>query len=215
MAEQYPSNSNKAREASLVRDIQHVETKPLPEQPEAEAPSEPKKKPTGIVRTRKVSTFKEVFAALFPEGLKGIKEHLIWDMFVPRMQEFLHDGWDDVGDVLFQGGGKSRQSDSHVSYDSQYRRNSQVHRPITRPAYDYQEVVWSSRAEAERLLRVMNAILREYKVVTLLDYNDEVGYQTYPGQSHYGWIRLDSARVERTYDGWVVVLPRPVEIDTR
>lgn len=215
MAEHYPSNSDKMREARLIRDTPTVEQSPAPENREPVEPSKPKAKPEGIVRTREVSTFKKVFAALFPEGFKGVKEHIIWDIFVPRMQKLLHEGWDDVGDALFQSGPTARQSAPHVSYDSSYRRNTQPVRVPTLPMYDYQEVVWDTKAQAEKFLRVLKALLNEYHVVTLLDYNSEVGNETYPSQSDYGWIRLDTARVERTYNGWVVVLPRPIPIETR
>lgn len=206
MAE-YPSNSNKMREASLVRESDKQEITLAEEKPDKT------ERPTGIVRARKVSTVKEIFAALFPEGLSGIKEHLIWDLFVPRAQEFMHSSWDDLGNVIFQGNKPRSQNGSYTSYDTAYRRQNR--RPVNRAMYDYQEVVWSTRSEAERLLRLLNDILRKYSVVTLLDYNDEVGNETNPGQSNYGWISLNTAHVERTYDGWVVVLPRPVEIDNR
>lgn len=214
MAEEFPSNSNKLKEASLVRDGRAVSSESLDIPKTSEIESRPSGGSTNFARSRKVSTFKQVFAALFPDGIAGIKEHLIWDMFVPRMQMFLHDSWDDMGNAIFSPETKSRRGGSTVSYDAPYRTSQSSERPYRgRAAYDYEEKVFWTREEAERLRRTLDDILRRHKVVTLLDYNEEVGYPTSPGQTQYGWINLDSARIERTFDRkWVLVMPRPVEI---
>ena len=221
MEEKYPSNSNKLKEASLIRESTEIRTAPISETVEVEK-SSPKARPEGIVRTRNISTAKAVFAALFPDGVAGLKDKFIWEMLVPRLQSFLYDGWNDVGDVLFQGGGRSRQNGYHTSYDSMYRgantsaRRADENQYSYRGVYNYQEVVYRQRSQAERLLRTLTDILARYGVITLLDYNEEVGNQTYPSQVNYGWISLNTARIDRTYDGgWVLVMPRPVEIDTR
>ena len=214
--QEYPSNSKKLKEASLVRGEPRAARDTSPTEG-ANKEGAAKERPAGLVRTREVSTFKKVFAALFPEGFAGIKERIIWDMFVPRMQDFLHSSWEDIGDAVFSDG-RPRKSTSHVSYDRMYqadRSTNRRSRSISRAAYDYEEAVFSNRSEAERLERVLKDILRNHHVVTLLDYNEEVGYQTYPEQRYYGWINLDTARIERTFDGYVLVMPRPVEIDIR
>lgn len=223
MAEEYPSNSNKLKEASLIRDNKRIETRPISNNANnTEDDILPaQQRPSGFVRTRQVPLVRQIFVALFPEGWTGLKNHLIWDMFVPRMQEFLHAGWDDVGDVVFGGSGQSRRGTSRVSYDRQYRSSASSNanrRSIDSIARDYQEIIWDSEEEARHLLRILKAILREHRVVTVSDYNQEVGNSTRPEQNYYGWINLDSARIDRVFGpegGYVVVLPRPVEIDIR
>lgn len=207
MADEFPSNSNKLKEASLVRDRPRIETRPVPAQ----------QRPSGFVRARKVPIVREIFVALFPEGWAGLKNHLIWDKLVPWLQESLHAGWDDVGDVIFQGASSRPRQGSRVSYDRQYRTSQSNRRTmVDSVSRDYQEIIWDTEDEARQLLRVLRAILREHKVVLLSDYNQEVGNATRPEQNYYGWINLDHARIERVYGpegGYVVVLPRPVEID--
>lgn len=224
MDEEYPSNSHKMREASLVRNTSIVETKsegtvtvtkPVKEPEESLMPKP--KKAEGLVRTRKVSTTKQVIAALFPDGIAGVKEHLIWDVLVPRLGEILHSGWDDVGDVIFSGGRSysQRNTRNYTSYSSYSTPQNRNHRypAETRERYTYEEVVFGSRPQAEQALGLLQEMISNYGVVTVLDYNEEMGLPTRPTQAKYGWINLNSARVERTYDGWVLNMPRPLQID--
>ncbi len=220
MADEFPSNSNKLKEASLVRDRPRIETRPVTEQTAAveESVVPAQQRPSGFVRARKVPLVREIFVALFPEGWAGLKNHLVWDKLVPWLRESLHAGWDDMGDVIFQGTSSRPRQGSHVSYDRQYRTNQSSNRRtmVDSISRDYQEIIWDTEDEARQLLRVLRAILREHRVVLLSDYNQEVGNATRPEQNYYGWINLDHARIERVYGpegGYVVVLPRPVEID--
>lgn len=212
MAESYPTNSNKAKETSLIREpvmqAQDVRNDQHPVGPQQNTTRRP----------RKLSPVKEVFRAVFPGGVEELKEHVVWDIFVPWMQDMLRSAWQGLGDVIFPGsnrGSSVKRPPERYSYDSPYRASNVVY-PATN-TYDagyYTEMrPMRSKDEAEMALRDLRDILMRYRVVTLLDYNERVGLPTRPTQNNYGWLTLDSAYVKYTNGGWVIKMPRAVAID--
>ena len=216
MAEaEYPSNSNKSKEHSLVRERTSLD--------DASVADEKPAKAKGVVTTRPPSTFGAVMKALFPDGIRGIRDHFIWDLFVPGMQNMLYNGWQGLGDLIFKGGVSSRPSSpGRTSYEKAYRPAS-TFRPYTSDiddeysyrVNDFREVIFDSRESAESVLRTLNDMIRQYSVVTLLDYNELVGLPTRPTYVSYGWAALATAYVQRTYDGYRLAMPRPIPIDSR
>lgn len=215
-SEEYPSNSYKAKESSLVRERTSLD--------DASVAATEKKpaKPKGVVTTRPPSTFGAVMKALFPDGIRGIKDHFIWDLLVPNLSNMLYNGWQGLGDLIFKGGVSQRNSaPGRTSYEKAYRQAS-TFRPYSEDddgyryrVADFQEVIFSSREEAEQHLRTLRDMIRQYSVVTMLDYNELVGIQTRSTDSNYGWISLETAYVQRTFDGYRLAMPRPVQIDSR
>ena len=195
MAE-YPSNSNKAKESSLVREQQtsapQPQTADIPQSTHPRAPQQ-----------RKISPVREIFKAIFPGGFNQIKEQLIWDIFVPWAQDMLHNGWQGLGDVIFPGSNRSKPSGNpeHYSYNESYK-------PKTYSSYyEYDMKPFRTQSEAEKALNDLHAIMRKYGVVTLLDFNERVGNETNPTQANYGWTNINSADIRRVRDGWLVEMP--------
>lgn len=195
MAE-YPSNSNKAKESSLVREQQtsvpQPKTADIPQSTHPRAPQQ-----------RKISPVREIFKAIFPGGFNQIKEQLIWDIFVPWAQDMLHNGWQGLGDVIFPGSNRSKPSGNpeHYSYNESYK-------PKTYSSYyEYDMKPFRTQSEAEKALNDLHAIMMKYGVVTLLDFNERVGNETNPTQANYGWTNINSADIRRVRDGWLVEMP--------
>lgn len=195
MAE-YPSNSNKAKESSLVREqhtsVPQPKTADIPQSTHPRAPQQ-----------RKISPVREIFKAIFPGGFNQIKEQLIWDIFVPWAQDMLHNGWQGLGDVIFPGSNRSKPSGNpeHYSYNESYK-------PKTYSSYyEYDMKPFRTQSEAEKALNDLHAIMMKYGVVTLLDFNERVGNETNPTQANYGWTNINSADIRRVRDGWLVEMP--------
>lgn len=203
MAE-YPSNSNKAKESSLVREQQtsvpQPKTADIPQSTHPRAPQQ-----------RKISPVREIFKAIFPGGFNQIKEQLIWDIFVPWAQDMLHNGWQGLGDVIFPGSGGNRSKPSgnpeHYSYDEAYR-------PKTYSSYyEYDMKPFRTQKEADETLNELHEIMMKYGIVTLLDFNDKVGNRTNPTQANYGWTNINAADIRRVRDGWIIEMPKARPID--
>lgn len=210
MAEAYPSNSNKAKESSLIREPvdQHpVQSQQVDAHPRREAIETPK---------RRISPVKEVFAAIFPGGMQELKEHLVWDIFVPWAQDMLHSGWQGLGDVIFPGSNRTsnQKMPERVSYDSRYKIDVAPYPSTSYGSSRYNESpIFRTKEEAEAALRDLREIWLRYRIVTLLDFNERVGNETRPTQNNYGWLSLDAARIEHFSGGWILVMPRAVAID--
>lgn len=217
-------DSTKPPESALVRGDSIPEKIQEGKSPEKSSVDKP-----DIVRSRKPSLTREVFEALFPGGLKAMCDHFVRDALCPMAMEFLRNGWDALGDTIFSRGG-SASNRSITSYDQPYRRNYSSYsagratssyssrtsyydeRPPQVPA-DYEELVYRTRRDAEGVLRELNEMIARYGLVTVLNFNDINGRPTKPMQDSYGWKSLATATIESTFGGYVLRLPRPIEID--
>ena len=209
----YPGNSNKAKEQSLIRDA--APEKPV-SAPDAANYGADDISTRPIPQPRRISPVKEVFAAILPGGFEELKEHILWDVFVPFVQDMLHRGWDGIGEVLFPGSGGSKyRPPERVSYDRAYGDR------VTYRTDDYWNVTGygdmrplRTEREARDILDYLRSMLARYGVVTLLDFNERVGNPTNATQVGYGWRNLELARVERSRGGWVITMPRAIPIDS-
>lgn len=201
--EVYPSNSHKVREASLVRDDIPV--------PMASVENVPKP----ATKQRSLSPVREIFKAVFPGGFEEIKENFIWEVFVPWIQDALHDAWESVGDVLFPGSPQQR-----VTTNSPNRIQYNNVKPTFMNTVSYNYLAedgmrpFPTKKEAEDILEQLRGIRRRYSRVTLLDFNEAVGNQTTDTQASYGWTNLDLAYATRSRGGgWVIKMPPAAPLD--
>lgn len=209
MADIYPSNSNKARESSLVREQVSQQT---PQQNDIPRPATQERTP----HKRKIAPVKEVFRAIFPGGFAELKEHLLWDIFVPWAQDMLRSGWQGLGDVIFPGSKRSSNGSvpERYSYEAQYQvRPSYSTRTVYDSSYSVDTPRPMTNDEANRVYNNMHGILAKNGFVTLLDYNDQMRIPTNSAQDNYGWINLNAMKVERIRGGWTVTMPPAVPID--
>lgn len=203
----YPSNSNKSKEASLIRESIEQPRTVEPQEKVVEIAPPPK---------RRISPVREVFAAIFPGGIQEVKDRIIWDVFVPWMQDAFRSGWDTIGDVIFPGSAASNNRRSsvpeHVSYDKKYQA---PFRQVTYSDWEQYGMRPVTKNEADDILRNLRNIQRRYGVVTLLDFNELVGNQTRATQRAYGWIDLSLASTMRVgANQFVVQMPPAVPIDS-
>lgn len=212
----YPSNSNKSKEHSLVREKTSLD--------DSTAVRKPLQKAEGVIKTSRPTTFKDIFKAIFPNGLSGIKENLIYDWLVPGIQTFMRNGWDGLGNAIFPKA--NSKPSGRTSYESAYKSSSVSYRPkaswdewaddqsFQPRVSDFQEPIFDDVDSARRVLDTLEDQIREYHVVTLLDYNELIGLPTRPSQNNYGWTSLSTATIQRTHGGnWRLMMPRPVQLD--
>lgn len=211
MAEEFSNNSSRAKESSLVRDA--VDDKA----PNAPVNDAHPRVAQDTAPARKRSTVHEVFHAIFPGGFEEIKQHLVWDIFIPWMQDMLHNGWQGLGDVIFPGSGKTAPRTGsnvpeHYSYDEPYRygrynpwTSSNGYLPRMKPV--------ATKRQADAILESLHESLMRYGCVTLLEFNSEVGNETYPTQNGYGWLTLKNIEPIKVREGWVIEMPKAVPID--
>ena len=150
----------------------------------------------------------------------SVWEAVLMDVLIPSLKKLVSEGINTASDLLIYGetrGGRNR-SESKVSYRRYYddrgdRRESESRSRGSRNRFDYEEIVYETRGEAERVLDKMLETLDEYKLVSVGDMYDISG-EPVPWTSHnYGWTSLRTASVKRVHDGYVLDLPKFMSIN--
>lgn len=213
--ENYSSNSHKSKEASLIRpvsslDIEHNQTGKT---------TGDKKKNEKIIQSkverRKQKTSKKILNALIGDDIPDVKEHIIWDVMIPSIRDTIRNSLINVIESIFGGGASNNhQNGSYISYSS--ISNPSVSNRTNRSGrslYDYDEIIFSNRGEADAVLQQLIYSIKRYGYVSILDYYDMVGVRTRPSDANYGWINLNNASVERVSGGYLLRLPQAMPID--
>lgn len=193
--EKYEANSHKARE----------EKKKL------------KKVVSGPVITKKKSGFSGLADTFITEDVENVKQYIIMDVIIPTVKDTVL----EMIRMFFYGGtGKSSSS---------YRKN----RPSYRDYYDndsgrktrqanyrrdgglnYEDIIFKTRMEASEVLDILNDTIDQYEIVTVSDLHDLAGIIGPHTGNRYGWSNLNSAKIIRVRDGYLLELPKPLPIDS-
>lgn len=203
MAE-YPNNSHSARE----------------QRPEA-AQTEKKleKVVSSGVKTRKKSEVKKFAGVFVPEDAESVKSYILMDVVVPGIKNAIADV---VSIMLFgdsgrlgRGGGRGG---SKISYQKYYRDDRDDRRDYGRPrtaaGFDYDDILFETRGDADMVLDQLESCIANYGVASVADLYDLAGItcRSYTANK-YGWTDIRTAKVIRVRDGYIIQLPRTVQID--
>ena len=204
--EKYQPNSHKSKELST------------------ETPKERRveKVVTGKVTTKKNEGRK--FADIFiSEDAGNVKEFIIMDLLVPSIKNLFSSVIKESVDMLFFGrsggsGNRNGATSNKVSYRRYYdeRNNDFDHygyRPKSR--FEYEDIVFPSRGDAEVVRKHMLATIDRYGMVTVGDMYDMAGLgDQAPYTAHdYGWTMLRNVEPRRAGNGYILTLPKAMPID--
>ena len=182
----------------------------------------PEKKIEPVVRgkvTKKKNNVRKLTDTFVSEDIQNIKTYVLMDVLVPSIKKAISDIVTNGIDMLLYGEtGKTRKRSNadYVSYNrySDRRDDRRYTEPRMRSMFDYDDLIFETRAEAESVLDSMDEIIDTYQVVSVLDFYDLAGVTNNNSQTKkYGWTNLRNARVERVRDGYVIRLPKALAID--
>ena len=205
---EYPNNSLNARSQQTPQnDIQ---------KPKMTAVAKAQKRPKTFWR----KTADEFFGNN-PDDGKTIGEHIWFDAFIPFVKNGIVETITRIlfGDSyvprpgMFNGIVDKRPgAASRIGYSSISTGQAQQQQAQQRMAYDYEELEFSSRGDADSVLeRMFELIDSPYGRVTVGDLYDisEVSPGPYTN-CNYGWTQLNGAHVVRNYNGtFSLSLPKP------
>jgi len=197
--EKYKPNSHRSKEAP-------DEHEPIPD-----------KKITSVVKggvtQKKKSAFKEIIGFFAPEDeLTSFKDYVI--LFADITSRVY-----GAIDVLLGNGSRdqSRPSGARVSYRSYYdkqdkRRDRDYEKPRTKQNYNYDDIIFDNRGDAEMVLRRMEELLETFNAVSIADMFDLCDITAGYTMHKYGWTDLDDARVRRVNGGYIIDLPKAIAL---
>lgn len=204
--EKYESNSHRSKELQRTAESQ----------PEKRV----QKVVTGKVSTRKneVRKLTDIFIS---EDAANVKSYVIMDVLVPGIKNAIYDIVTNSFDMILfggTGGRKKTSSGSKVSYRSYYddkresRRENSNYRDRNR--FDYDDIEFESRVEAEAVLNEMEDCIERYGMVSVADMYDMSGLAAPYTSSKFGWTSIRTAEVKRVRGGkYIIELPRAIAFD--
>jgi hypothetical protein len=193
-------------------------------------PDEPKKHiqplvAEGLITKAPRPMTRRFFDFLFAESPKAIVGRIGKDILVPRakagMEEavnsFVHGMFWGQGSsplqgivkgTVLRGGGVNYQAvSSQPSALTQARAANEA-----RSSGAYEDLVCPTQQIAERILAQLFDVFNQYRVVSVADLYEMANITPAPSDNAYGWLSLDSARIIKERDGFVLALPRPTLI---
>lgn len=169
----------------------------------------------GTVKTKKKSELGKLGDIFISEDASNVKSYIFMDVLVPAIKKAAYDIVTDGLSMFLYGStnGKSR-TDSKVSYRNYYdeprnRSNNQV-----RTRFDYDDIIYESRGEAERVRSQMEEMIDRYQVVSVADMYDAAGLTAPYTANKYGWTNIRTAEPVRVRGGgYILKLPKAMPID--
>lgn len=171
-------------------------------------------------RVKKKSWFKRTAEKLLADDWVDIKSYIWLDTIIPAIKNLIYDmtvgsiemslfGTNSTGRKRQAGGGNK----SVVSYQGYYGNGRRVDsRPAKNQNRSIDDISFATRGEAEEVLSLLIEQIEAYGQATVADLYDASGLGSEFTDNNWGWENLASARVNRTRDGYVIVLPRPMAI---
>ncbi|MCX7817551.1 MAG: hypothetical protein N2317_08620 [Syntrophales bacterium] len=202
----FPSNSHKSRQ-------EKEETKKV------------EKVVTGPVVARKKSLGKRVLETFIGDDINSVGSYILHDVLIPAAKATITDMVQGGIEMFLYGerkGSRTRRENgrSYVSYNSYSssspRRDDRDRRDISsknRARHSFDDIILSSRGEAEEVLSNLVDLVLDYGQASVSDLYELVGITANFTDNKYGWTDLASASVSRVRDGYMINLPKPVLLD--
>lgn len=172
---------------------------------------------TGSVTIKKKSGFSKAVENFFAEDLKNIGSYVWKDIIIPSLKNTIADAFHDSINMALGTGrrGSNRSNADKVSYSKYYDRRDDRRDPVeprNRGMFDYENITFNSRGEAEKVLAAMDRIMEQYNLVRVGDLYDLVGETGPYTANDYGWTNIRNAEVTKGRDGYYIKMPRAIPI---
>ena len=169
---------------------------------------------TGKVKTKKKSEASKLKDVFISEDVSNVKSYILMDVLIPAAKKAISDIVSNGIDMILYGGKGSLSS--KVSYRNYYDRKDDYcpyNNPLTRAAYDTEDIILQTRGEAEEVLARMDELISCYGVVSVADLYDLIGKTCSYTSNKYGWTNIRNAEAIRVRDGYMLKLPKALPIN--
>ena len=202
--EQYGGNSHKMKD----------EQKALPEKSSEEKKFG--KVISGSAKSKKKGEMQKFADVFISEDVGNVKSYIFMEVLVPAVKKAISDIVTNGVDMILYGETRQKKNTTtKVSYGKYYgnsgeqERRSSSYRQSGRIGFDYDEIIFETRGDAESVLDAMNEIISQYGVVSVGDLYDLADVSTDNfAVNKYGWTDIAGCKAVRVRDGYVLKLPK-------
>lgn len=205
MGEEYGPNSRKSKEEQKIA-------------------AQPEKKVgkviSGSAKSKKRGEMQKFADVFISEDVSNVKSYILMDVLVPAIKKAISDIVTNGIDMILYGEtGRTRKgaNATKVSYGKFYDREADRRRDYhvpSRNGYDYDDIIFETRGDAESVLDAMNDIISQYGVVSVGDLYDlaDVSTDNY-NVNKYGWTDISGCKPVRVRDGYILKLPKALPLN--
>lgn len=187
------------------------------EQKAAEEKKKVEKVVTSSVRVKKKGTANKLASLFISDKVGDIKSFVVDEVIIPTIKDTIWSIFTNSLDMTLYGGrshgtSRSRSGSPNVSYRAYYdqgrttRHSNEVPRSSSR--FDYDDLIFTTRGDAEAVLEQMCNIIDEYDIVTVSAMYDAADVTAPYTSENFGWNNLRTAKVVRIRDGYIIELPK-------
>lgn len=170
----------------------------------------------GSSKRKKKSGAQKLLDVFVPDDIADVRSYIVQDKIVPAIKDIILDTVKACLGVDNRGSNTSRVStNSRASYSRCYSdtRDSRGPRRAASAYYEYDDILYDNRGDAETVLQEMDKQVADYGRVRVADYYEFSGITGTSTDNDYGWRDIRDARVVRTMDGYIIRLPRAVALN--
>lgn len=148
-----------------------------------------------------VKTKKKTGVTKLAEEANNVKTYLISDVLIPSAKKLIVDLVKDGIEMLAYGSTRRdgrRPIVDKVSYDKRYVKYDDrypVPEPRSRARFDYDQLEFDNRGEAELVLTRLDEVIETYGHARVSDLYDLIGQTCDYTYNEYGWTNLSTAKV--------------------
>ena len=173
----------------------------------------------GKVKEKKKSLGDKFSETFLSEDINTVKGFIFTDVVLPALRNLLYDSISNTASMLIFGtankGKNFGNGGPYRDYNSISKSGPSNRRPVvndnTRDRFDFRDLVFDQRRDAEEVLYTLFEYIREYGHATVADYYNSIpGVNSVYTDKDWGWTDLRDATVRPVRDGFVITLPRPV-----
>jgi len=175
---------------------------------------------SGTVKQKKKSGLSKIAGEIIQEDAQNVTSYLLQDVLIPAFKKTISDVvTNGINMILFSEPGKTEKKKTPASkvsyrsyYDDDYRDDRRYYNR-SRSEYDYDDIIFDNRGEAEEVLARMDDLIDTYGTVSVADLYDLVGITGNYTDNKYGWTNIRNASVARIRDGYVIKLPKALPLN--
>ena len=165
---EYGGNSHKMKD----------EQKTLPDKSSEEKKIE--KVISGSAKSKKKGEMQKFADVFISEDVGNVKNYIFMEVLVPAVKKAISDIVTNGVDMILYGETRQKKNSNttKVSYGKYYgnsreqEQRSSSYRQSGRTGFDYDEIIFETRGDAESVLDAMNEIISQYGVVSVGDLYD-------------------------------------------